>query len=96
MKLKIIAKSDRGVFVGHNEEYDYVVLSLDDIKDIDLSDLLSSETWDDQGGLFRSVKNLTKKETIRICIENWSCSRDVAFEFLGRLNNPTKITHIET
>lgn len=95
MKLKIIAKSDRGVFVGVCDQFGHVVISLDDCIDIDLADVLSSETWDDSNGLFKEVQNLTKNETVRICIENWSCSREIAFDFLQRLNSPTHIITLE-
>lgn len=94
MNLRIVAKSNRGVFAGIEED-GYVVLSMDDTKDIELGDVLSSATWTDRDGLFKTVQNITKREQVRICIENWSCPRTVAYESLRRLNSATEVTSIE-
>jgi len=91
MKLKIIAKSDRDIFVGVDADGDYSVVSLDDTKEIELRDVLSAKAWNDREGEWKTVKNLTKKESVRICLESWGCSRASAFDLLRRLNNPAKI-----
>jgi hypothetical protein len=91
MKLTIIARSDRDAFAGVDADGDYSVLSLDDTKEIELGDILSAEAWNDRGGEWKTVKNLTKKESVRICLESWGRSKAAALDLLRRLNNPTKI-----
>ncbi len=90
MKTKVIAKSDRGVFVGTEPDGTFCVFSLDDSVDIELGDVLRG-VFDDSDGLFKDVHNETQGGTVHICAENWACSRKAAFEFLGRLNSPSKI-----
>ena len=90
MKTKVIAKSNTGVFVGTEPDGCFCVFSLDDTNDIELGDVLSGN-FDDSDGLFKYVHNDTQGQRVRICAENWECSRKLAFEFLDRLNSPTKI-----
>ena len=90
VRTKIIAKSDRSVFVGTETDGGFCVLSLDDSVDIELGDVLRG-TFDDSDGLFKDVYNETQQETVHICVENWGCSQQVAFGFIHRLNRPTKI-----
>jgi len=83
MKLRIIAKNNRGFFAGYNEEFGHVVISLDGMTPIELNDVLSSETWDDSDGLFKYVMNLTSGDEVKICIENWSLSKNQALRWLS-------------
>lgn len=92
MNLSIVGKSDRAVFAGIDEKGEYVVFSLDDIKDIEIGDILSTERWGTPGRFFKTVKNLTKRHEVRICIEDWDCSRERAAELLSSLNSPTNVT----
>lgn len=89
MKLKIVAMSNRDVFVGTDEDGEYVVLSLDDTRDISLGDNLSHKDWETTGR--ETVKNLTKREDVEVCIEDWGCSKARAFALLEKLNSPTTI-----
>ena len=90
MRTKVIAKSNRGVFVGTEPDGSFCVFSLDDTVDIELGDILRG-AFDDSDGLFKDVYNETQQDTLHICAENWRCSRKVAFDFLQRLNRPTQI-----
>jgi len=92
MKLKIIARSDRGSFIGKTSEEGFSVITLDDSVSIELGDVLSKpDSWDDRDGLFMEVKNLTQDDTVNICIENWHMRFDKARELLERLGTPEKI-----
>jgi len=93
MKLTIVAKSDREVFAGIDENGDFVVLSLDDSREIELGDVLSHGDWNTVG--FETVTNLTKAGSVRICIEDWGCAKARALDLLRRLNSPTKITTLQ-
>jgi hypothetical protein len=90
MKTRVIGKSDRGSFVGTEADGGFCVFTLDDTTDINIGDVLSG-CFDDADGLFKWVHNDTQDERVYICVENWECSRKVAFEFLERLGRPTKI-----
>ena len=90
MRTKVIAKSNRGVFVGTEPDGGFCVFSLDDSVDIELGDVLRG-VFDDSNGLFKDVHNETQGQSVHICAENWECSRTVAFEFLQRLNSPTEM-----
>jgi hypothetical protein len=90
VKTKVIAKSDKGVFVGTEPDGSFCVFSLDDTVDIELGDILRG-AFDDSDGLFKAFYNETQDRSVHICAENWQCSRKIAFEFLQRLNSPTKI-----
>jgi len=92
MKLLIIARSDRGSYIGKTNEEGFSVITLDDTIDIEVGDTLSKpESWDDRDGLFLAVRNITKNEEVNICIENWHMSFKGASEMLSRLGSPTKI-----
>ena len=76
--------------MAHQEGEGYLVFSLDDALDIDLGDILAHSSWTDCDGFFFEVRNLTKRENVRICLENWSMNLDAAKGFLERLNSPTQ------
>ena len=90
MKSKVIAKSNRGSFIGSEPDGSFCVFTLDDTTDIELGDVLSG-CFDDTDGLFKWVHNDTQDEGVYICAENWEYSRKVALESLKRLGRPTKI-----
>jgi len=81
-----------GSFIAADEDGSYIVLTLDDTRDIDLGDVLSG-TFDGHGSLFYSVRNLTKSEDIRICLENWECALSAAIQsLLSMIRSPCGIT----
>jgi thiamine monophosphate kinase len=90
MKIKIIARSDRDVFVGTEPDGSFCVLSLTHNGEIEIKDVLEGN-FDASDGVFKSVRNITRNQEVHICAENWSCSKKVAFEALHRINRPTKI-----
>jgi hypothetical protein len=94
MKAQLVIKNDKAVYGALTEKGDYTVLSLDGPDDLELGDWISG-TLDDSDGLFKEIRNLTKDLKVRICIENWECSREVALDFLYRINNPRKIFFYE-
>ncbi len=72
MNVRLVAVSEIGSYIGVNAEGSYFVLTLDDSRELQLGDVLSG-TFDGQGSLFYSVRNLTRQEHVRICLENWDC-----------------------
>jgi hypothetical protein len=70
MKIQIVAAADIGSFVARDEDWAFYVLTLDDVREIDCGDVLSG-TFDGVGSLFYPVRNLTKGEDVRICLETW-------------------------
>lgn len=81
MKIRIVAVGDIGSYIAVDDNGGYYVLTLDDTHDIELGDILSG-TFDGHGSLFYSVRNLTKREDVRICLENWDCLLVAAIESL--------------
>jgi hypothetical protein len=65
-----VAKSDTGIFMAHHEGEGYSVFSLDDVRNIDVGDILTHSSWTDRDGFFFLIQNLTKKEETKICLEN--------------------------
>lgn len=90
MKSKVVAKSNRGSFIGTEPDGSFCVFTLDDTTDINLGDVLNG-CFDDTDGLFKWVYNETQRERVYVCAENWQCSWKVARQFLQRLGRPTKI-----
>jgi hypothetical protein len=90
MPIKVIAKIDRGVFVGAEPNGGFCVFSLDDSMDIELGDVLRG-VFDDSDGLFKDVYNETQECAVHICAESWQCSHKLAFDSLRRLNSPAQI-----
>ncbi len=88
MRIKVVAKNDRGIFAGLDEAGNYCVLSLAGVGEIDLKDIL---TGDFNQATQRRVYNATKREEVRVYPESWDCNWAVALDFLERLNSPTKI-----
>ena len=90
MQIKVVAKNDKGCFAGLDSEGNYYVLTLDDIREIQLGDVLEGE-FDGIGSLFYSVRNLSQGGSVKICLESWESTQAQAFDFLGKLGAPTKI-----
>ncbi len=81
MNIRIVAEADIGSFIAVGPEGNYFVLTLDDIKDIELGDVLSG-TFDDDGSSPYSVKNTTEQEDVQIVLEALECSADMAIKHL--------------
>jgi hypothetical protein len=89
MKIRMIAMSNREVYVASDTDGNYYVLSLDDTRELGLGDFLSG-VFDGHGSLFMTVKNLTQGHDIRICLEDWECSLNGALGHLLRLSTPSR------
>jgi hypothetical protein len=71
MNVRVVAAAQIGSFIAVDEEGWYYVLTLDDgRRGIDCGDVLAGR-FDGSGGLFYSVRNLTKQGDVRICLESW-------------------------
>ncbi len=92
--IKVLAMSDKDVYLAYEEGEGYLVFSLASPGFIELGDVLSHPHWDDRNGLFFNVKNLTKDAIVHICLENWSMNLETATGFLKRLNHPTQFFHL--
>ena len=93
-QIAIVAKSNRNVFIGLTKNKDFVVISIDDTKEISLKDVLESESWGEDRNFNRRVKNVTKDEEVKIFIEDFGCSKDSALAKLKSLGSPGKISSI--
>jgi hypothetical protein len=89
MNIRMVAAAVIGSFVAVDSKSAYYVLTLDDdTKGIELGDILSG-TFDGTGSLFYSVRNITRREDVRICLEDWECSVEVAIKhILGFMKTP--------
>jgi hypothetical protein len=88
MKIRIVASSDREVYLGVDSDGNFCVLSLDDGSyNAELGDVLSG-TFDDSNGLFKDVYDVTRDRKIGMCAEDWECSLDVALGHLIRIASP--------
>jgi hypothetical protein len=85
MKITVVAIANIGTFVAGDRDENYCVITLDGTKDIDLGGILSG-TFDGRGSLFYTVNNLSKRETVRICLEHWECSLPGAIQSLLEFN----------
>lgn len=72
MNIRVVAFANIGTFIAGDSDGNCHVITLDDTKDIDLGDVLSGK-FDGMGSLFYSVDNLTKRQSVRICLEHWDC-----------------------
>ncbi len=90
MKVTVTAKSDKSVFAAVDADGNYVIISLDDIRDIELGDVLSGD-FDGDGNLSKTVRNVTQGHEVRICLEDWECNRAHALEQLQRIGSPSQI-----
>jgi hypothetical protein len=71
MDVRVVAAAEIGSFIGVDEEGSYYVLTLDDRRrGIDCGDVLAGR-FDGSGSLSYLVRNVTKKENVRICLESW-------------------------
>jgi hypothetical protein len=90
MKAQLVMKSDKGVYAALTEKEDYTVLSLDGPDDLELGEWISG-SLDGHDGFFKEIANLTKNMKVRVCIENWECSKEYALDLLNKMNSPTKV-----
>ncbi|NBC66718.1 MAG: hypothetical protein GVY07_13810 [Bacteroidetes bacterium] len=91
-QITIVAKSDRSVFIGLTKNEDFVVVSIDDIKEISLKDVLESESWGEDRNFNKHVKNITKNEEVKIFVEDFGCSKESALSLLKNKGSPNRIS----
>jgi hypothetical protein len=70
MNITVVAAAQNGSYIAKDVDDSYYVITLDDTRDIDCGDVLGG-TFDGHGSLSYSVRNVTKKEDVRICLEDW-------------------------
>ena len=81
MNIRVVATADIGSFIARDKEWAYYVLTLDDSREIDFGDSITG-TFDGRGSLFYEVRNVTKGEDVRICLETWETSLTTSIEML--------------
>lgn len=88
---KIIAKSDKGVYLGTYKDGDFCIFSSDAyFEELDVGDKVSG-SFDGDDGSATWGKNLTQDIDVYLYYESWGMSKAQALEMLARLNNPTHI-----
>ena len=90
MKVRVVARNDRGVFLGRGVDDRFYVFSLDDSREIEVGDHLRGQ-FDDTNGLTQNVLNLTRGQDVRISAESWHRPLEVACEYLLKLSSPNVI-----
>lgn len=95
MDVTVIAKSDRGVFVGLTDDGDFVVFSLDDTRPIELGNRLCGHFGGSES-TSRAVRNATTGETVQICAENWECTWHTAVDHLRRIGDPSEFWSLDS
>lgn len=83
MKLIVCAKSAKGHYIGMPSAAGYTVFSTLDADAIQPGDLLSNPVWNDEGGRFPEVRNLTTDEAVRVELRAWSLTLEEATGKLG-------------
>jgi hypothetical protein len=81
MNIKVVATAGNGSFIARDHEHAYYVLTLDDSREIECGDVLAGN-FDGHGSLFYSVRNESKGENVRICLENWESPLEPAIKMV--------------
>lgn len=81
VNIRIVAAAVIGSFIAADPNGSYVVITLDDTKDIEVGDVLAG-SFTDSDGLFKTVRNVTRREEVRICLESWDCTLDQAIKLI--------------
>ena len=81
VNIHIVAAAVIGSFIAADPNGSYVVITLDDTKDIKVGDVLAG-SFTDSDGLFKTVRNVTRREEVRICLESWDCTLDQAIKLI--------------
>lgn len=94
MKAQIIGRIDIPVYVAVDDQGQYLVLSLDDANDLQLGDVLE---WDPAGpgGLHLTVRNVTRGREVQVCLEDWGCTREHAFQRLRQFGASSQVWTLE-
>ena len=89
----LIAKNDRDMFLASRVNGgEFVLVVLNEPKELDLGDRLFGRFDFADGNLFRVVRNETKNDSIRIVVQEPAMPHDRAMELLEKLGSPTTIT----
>lgn len=81
MDIRVVAAAHIDSYIGVDRDECFHVISLDDTRRIDCGDVLRG-VFDGKGNLFYKVRNVTKREDVRICLEDWGCPLEAAIETL--------------
>ncbi|MHB8520046.1 MAG: hypothetical protein ACYDH9_04750 [Limisphaerales bacterium] len=79
--VRVVARSDRGVFIAVDDDDEYCVFSLADSSEIGIGDRLLGDFHGHTASTF-DASNLTRRNTPRIDLDDWESPLDGA---LGRL-----------
>lgn len=91
MKSIVIARSDRGVFIGTEPAGTFCVFHVPDAAHgMEIGNVLEGVFDDSDGRRQRWVQNVTQGTRVHIEIEDWGCTRGIAANLLGVLRNPSK------
>lgn len=81
MNITVVAAAQNGSYIAKDDDGSYYVITLDDRRDIDCRDVLAGK-FDGRGSLFYAVRNVTKTEDVRICLETWESPLGPAIKML--------------
>lgn len=84
--IKVVAMSDRGVFIGAHEDQ-HCVFSLGDTHEISIGDRLRGDFHGHSASTF-AAKNLTRKDSPWIVLEDWESPLDGAIALLLKFGSP--------
>lgn len=92
MNITVVAAAQMGSYIAKNDDGSYYVITLDDARGIDFGDVLAGK-FDRHGSLLYVVRNVTKREDVRISLENWESPLDPAIKMLLKFmsSRPGKI-----
>jgi len=92
MNITLVAAADVGAYIARDHDGAYYVVTLDDTRDMHCGDVLAG-AFDGEGALFYTVRNLTQREDVRICLEYWESPLGPAIDmFLSSISSrPGKI-----
>lgn len=79
MNIRIIAAAAIGSYNAVDDDGWYYVITW--TRDIECGDVLAGN-FDGRGSLFYAVRNVTKRENVRICLENWESALGPAIKML--------------
>jgi hypothetical protein len=88
--VRVVALSDRGLYIAADDDDDYCVFSLADTSDIEIGDRLLGDFHGRSASTF-DAKNLTRSDSPRIDLEDGDSSLDAAIAELLKFGSPTYI-----
>ncbi len=94
IESQVIAKSDKETFLVETDG-EYTILSLTDIGELDIEDVLKHKNWDDYDDTFVRILNLTNEEKIDLAIENWGMNEEWAAYHFQKIGSPSSFVFLK-